>query len=121
MFLQMMRRLIVVESGSDQGLKRAHPGPVVLRMWLAAKGTIRWCNPSALVLVLASIAVVVATSPAGAALSWDANGTADGSGNVGGDWTGNNWNANSAGTAATGPWAAGEDAIFSAGTDGVGS
>ena len=57
------------------------------------------------------------------ALYWDTNGTAANSGNSSGSWSGSYWNTNSAGgsggTIST--WTSGGDAVFSAGTDGVGS
>ena len=54
-------------------------------------------------------------------LYWDANGATAGSGNSGGSWSGSNWTTNSAGTATTGLWFSGSDAVFSAGSDGTGA
>ncbi|MBN8460899.1 MAG: autotransporter-associated beta strand repeat-containing protein [Verrucomicrobia bacterium] len=55
-------------------------------------------------------------------LYWDANGATAGSGNVGGTWnSGTNWTTDSTGATATVGWTDGENAIFSAGTDGTGA
>ncbi|NWK56512.1 autotransporter-associated beta strand repeat-containing protein [Verrucomicrobiaceae bacterium N1E253] len=53
---------------------------------------------------------------------WDTNGTTTGSGDTGGTWgTDNFWSASETGEAATGSWASGNAAVFSAGTDGTGT
>ena len=53
-------------------------------------------------------------------LYWDTNADVAGSGNAGGAWdTGTPWSTDAAGTVATVGWINGENAIFSAGTDGV--
>lgn len=64
----------------------------------------------------------VFTAPA-ATLYWDANGSAAGSGNIGGFWEVGlgNWNANADGTGSTTNFNNGDSAVFSAGTDGVGT
>lgn len=56
-------------------------------------------------------------------LYWDANGATAGSGNVGGNWdtVTANWTTDSTGAIATTNWIDGENAIFSAGTDGTGA
>ncbi len=54
---------------------------------------------------------------------WDSNGAAPGSGNAGGKWQDGgwpNWSSSAAGDVDTGPWTAGNDAVFSAGSDGTG-
>ncbi len=83
-------------------------------------------SPSRRPLFLACIClfvVTIAASQAQAQLYWDTNGAIAGSGNAGGNWDGvtSNWSSNSAGTVATGTWVNGNQARFSAGTDGVGS
>ena len=53
---------------------------------------------------------------------WDTNGATAGSGNAGGVWdSGTNWSTDSTGSSATISWADGNQAVFSAGTDGVGT
>ena len=54
---------------------------------------------------------------------WDNNAGTLGSGDSGGSWSGTNWNTDpNGGTAGTiSGWVSGNDAVFSAGTDGVGS
>lgn len=51
---------------------------------------------------------------------WDANGAADGSGDLGGPWSGATWSTDSAGLSATSTWTSGHAAVFSAGADAVG-
>ena len=62
-----------------------------------------------------------ALSPA--AMFWDTNGTVLGCGNSGGSWSGSYWNTSSTGGSGglISTWTSGGDAVFSAGTDGVGS
>jgi fibronectin-binding autotransporter adhesin len=74
--------------------------------------------------VIACLLLVFAftCSAANAQFYWDTNGAAAGSGNAGGLWnTGTNWSTNSGGTIATGAWVDGNQARFSAGTDGTGN
>ena len=56
------------------------------------------------------------------AIFWDGNAATAGSGNVGGSWnTGTNWTTDATGSIATIAWTDGQQARFSAGTDGVGA
>jgi len=73
-----------------------------------------------------SAAVLAAVLVLGAAANaqdyyWDVNDVADGSGNAGGSWDGSYWNTDSTGLGGgtIGTWVDG-NAVFSAGTDGVG-
>ncbi len=81
-------------------------------------------GPAAAAAVKFFLLTVLACGPltsAGAQLYWDTNGATPGSGNAGGDWNaGTNWSTSSAGNVATQAWAGGNQAIFSAGSDGVG-
>ena len=52
---------------------------------------------------------------------WDVNGTTNQSGNTGGNWSDSSWSSVATGNVATVAWTAGNDAIFSAGTDGAGT
>ncbi len=52
---------------------------------------------------------------------WDANGANVGSGNVGGSWNASNWTTNGTGSSPTTAWVPASDAVFSAGTDGIGT
>ena len=52
---------------------------------------------------------------------WDANGANVGSGNVGGSWNASNWTTDSTGSSPTTAWVPASDAVFSAGTDGIGA
>jgi fibronectin-binding autotransporter adhesin len=66
---------------------------------------------------------VFAETSSAATRYWDRNGSTAGSGNLGGVWdtTSSNWNNNSNGNGSTNTFASGDTAIFSAGTDGIGS
>ena len=63
------------------------------------------------------------TSSSSGVQYWDPNGTLPGSGNQGGEWSTSaaNWNSESSGTGGTLNNWLGESAVFSAGTDGIGS
>lgn len=65
--------------------------------------------------------LVTMTAAPAANLYWDTNYTAVGSGNLGGSWQGANWNATQDGTGVPSTWVDGSTAIFSAGTDGIGT
>lgn len=52
---------------------------------------------------------------------WDANFTAAGSGNAGATWDGANWTTDPTGSSATSGWVNGDNAVFSAGSDGTGN
>ena len=73
--------------------------------------------------ILITACVGLATPTAFAQLYWDTNGAVAGSGNAGGTWDfiAPNWTTSAGGTLATGTWANGNQARFSAGTDGVGT
>jgi fibronectin-binding autotransporter adhesin len=74
-------------------------------------------------LALSATYFLVSSCAYGSTVYWDTNGAAAGSGNSGGSWSGTYWNTNSTGgsggTIST--WTFGGDAVFSAGTDGVGN
>jgi fibronectin-binding autotransporter adhesin len=73
-------------------------------------------------LALSASDFLVSSCTYGSTVYWDTNGTVFGCGNSGGSWSGSYWNTDSVGgsggTIST--WTSGSDAIFSAGTDGVG-
>lgn len=52
---------------------------------------------------------------------WDTNGATAGSGNLGGNWLDARWTTDADGAVQTGIWTNGDSAVFSAGTDGVGT
>ncbi len=70
-----------------------------------------------------SACCLVAPSSVNGAVYWDFNGATLGCGNSGGAWSGSYWNTNSTGASGgtISTWPSGGDAVFSAGTDGVGS
>lgn len=71
--------------------------------------------------VFATTALQLSAATAGT-LYWDTNGNTPGSGNAGGSWTAAaNWSTSADGDTATQLWVNGENAVFSAGTDGIGS
>jgi fibronectin-binding autotransporter adhesin len=73
------------------------------------------------VLAASATMVLCAAHYARAAMYWDTNGGTAGCGNAGGNWGNTNWSTSKDGTEMTLNWAAGGDAVFSAGTDGTGS
>lgn len=69
--------------------------------------------------IIASAALQIPAAHAGT-LFWDTNGPTPGSGNTGGPWDSTaNWSPSPDGDVATLGWLAGENAVFSAGTDGL--
>lgn len=72
-------------------------------------------------LMLASASPAFAPGAIVGTAYWDTNGAAAGCGNAGGSWAGSNWTADPNGAVPTDVWTAGNDAIFSAGTDGIGA
>src|SRR4030095_8430194 len=75
-------------------------------------------------LIKAAVLSAVVPMNVSAALYWDLNTTDPGAGTTPtGTWDGAtlNWNTDSAGVAAPGVWAAGETAVFSAGSDATGT
>lgn len=70
------------------------------------------------------VCLMLMALPVHSQLYWDTNGTTDGSGNAGGTWDGvANWNTDSTGGAGgtVQNWVDGNQAVFSAGTDGIGT
>ena len=68
---------------------------------------------------LGALLLAAGSASAQTTVYWDANYTAAGCGNTGSSWEGVNWSTDANGTSATAVWVDGNQAVFSAGTDGT--